>query len=65
MNPVLHEIAGTTTGGWIAGLMTAIFLFFFTAWALWAWWPSNRDRLQALGRMPLDDDRDQPVGGEA
>ncbi len=65
MNPVLHEIASTTSGGWIAGGMTAIFLFFFTAWAAWAWWPANKARFQAMGRMPLDDDRTLADGGEA
>ncbi len=65
MNPVLHEIASTTSGGMIAGTMTAIFLFFFTGWALWAWAPSNRGRFQAASRMPLDDDGERTVGGEA
>ena len=65
MNPVLHEIASTTTGGWIAGTMTAVFLFFFTGWAAWAWWPANKARFQEASRMPLDDDPSHAVGGEA
>lgn len=56
MNPVLHEIASTTSLGWLAGVMTGIFLFFFSGWAAWAWWPGNRGRLEAAGRMPLDDE---------
>lgn len=65
MNPVLTEIASTSSGGWIAGGMTAIFLFFFTGWAAWAWWPGNKARFQAASRMPLDDDHSPALGGEA
>ena len=62
MNEVLREIASTSSLGWVAGVMTAVFLFFFMAWTLWAWWPGNRARLDAAARLVLDDDS---VGGEA
>ena len=33
---------------WLMGIFLAI--------AVWAYWPSNKRRLQAHGRIPLDDD---------
>ena len=62
MNPVLTEIASTTSAGWVAGVMTALFLMFFVGWAVWAWWPANQGRMSAMSRLPLEDDS---FGGEA
>ena len=30
----------------------------FAAICVWAWWPSNRQRLNALGSIPLEEDAD-------
>jgi len=40
----------------------------FTALLLWVYWPSRRERLEALGEIPFDDDNKQrpaPARGEA
>jgi cbb3-type cytochrome oxidase subunit 3 len=36
---------------WVVWLMGV-----FIAIGLWAYWPSNKQRFQAHGRIPLDDD---------
>ncbi len=54
MNPV-RDAAATAAYGWLPGAMTVAFLVFFVAWAVWAYLPSNRARLEAAGRLPLDD----------
>ncbi|NJM26946.1 MAG: cbb3-type cytochrome c oxidase subunit 3 [Bacteroidia bacterium] len=36
---------------WVVWLMGV-----FLAIAVWAYWPRNKDRLQAHARIPLDDD---------
>lgn len=56
MSDVLKAVGATSELGWLAGGMTATFLFFFFAWALWAWWPSNRALMASAAQMPLDDD---------
>lgn len=38
------------------GLMTILFLVVFLGWALWAWHPANRDRMQRAAAMPLEDE---------
>ncbi len=37
------------------GYMTIVFFTSFVGWTLWAWWPSNKETMDAAGRMPLDD----------
>jgi cytochrome c oxidase cbb3-type subunit 4 len=34
------------------------FALLFVGIVAWAFWPSNKARLEAQGRVPLDDDRD-------
>ncbi len=55
MNPIKDAVAGAADYGWIPGVMTLAFLLFFVAWVLWAWWPSNRQLMEAAARLPLDD----------
>ena len=38
---------------WLMGIFLAI--------AVWAYWPRNRQRLEAHARIPLDDDERTPV----
>lgn len=33
------------------------FMLLFVGIVAWAFWPSNRERLERQGRIPLDDDR--------
>ena len=56
MNTVFKAAAATVQGGWLMGGMTAFFLFFFLAWAWWAWRPSARALMAAAAAMPLDDE---------
>lgn len=40
---------------WMGAGLTTSFLLFFTAWLIWAYWPKNRARMEAYGRIPFDD----------
>ena len=55
MNPVFRAAAETIPNGWIMGVTTLFFLATFLGWAIWAWLPQNRSRLEAAARLPLDD----------
>lgn len=55
MNHITQAVASTASLGWVAGVMTAVFLLFFIGWTAWAWWPSNRARMDAAARLPFDD----------
>ena len=55
MNHVLHDIAATTTGDVLLGVMTVVFLVFYVAWTLWAWSPKNRALMNESAYMPLDE----------
>ena len=56
MNEVTHVAAASHTLEWLGTTMTVAFFAFFVGWIVWAWWPSNRARLDAMARIPLDDD---------
>jgi cbb3-type cytochrome oxidase subunit 3 len=56
MNPVLKAAAESVQFAWVMGLMTILFLVVFLGWALWAWQPANRDRMQRAAAMPLEDE---------
>lgn len=58
MNPLVEAARAGLTDGWLMGVMTVVFFFFFVGWTLWAWWPSNRETMDAAARMPFDDDTD-------
>ncbi len=66
-NPVIAEagqvLAQSSAEGLLMGVMTAAFLTFFLGWAIWAWLPSNRQKMEAAARMPLDDEH--PDGAPA
>jgi cbb3-type cytochrome oxidase subunit 3 len=53
MNPVLQEGVRSIQLGWIAGVMTIVFIAFFVGWTYWAFAPANRDRLDVAARLPL------------
>lgn len=57
MNPLIEAARQAVTDGWIMGAMTVFFLLFFIAYAIWAWWPSNRRHMDEMARAPLDDER--------
>lgn len=40
---------------WLGSGLTVAFVFFFAAWAWWAWRPANRARMEAFARIPFDD----------
>ncbi|MES2642785.1 MAG: cbb3-type cytochrome c oxidase subunit 3 [Myxococcota bacterium] len=41
---------------WMGAALTTSFLLFFVAWTVWAYWPGNRARMEANGRIPFDGD---------
>ena len=41
------------------GVMTAVFLAVFVGWAWYAWNPRNRDLMNEMAAMPLNDGGDQ------
>jgi cbb3-type cytochrome oxidase subunit 3 len=56
MNPVFRAASESANDMWLMGMMTAIFLAFFVGWTVWAWWPTNRQKMIDAARIPLDDD---------
>ena len=41
-----------------AGIISLLFFFiFFTVIAVWAYRPSNREQMEAWGRLPFEDDQ--------
>jgi cbb3-type cytochrome oxidase subunit 3 len=55
MDPIIEMARQSLTQGWLMGGMTLFFFASFLGWTLWAWWPGNRDTLEAAARMPLDE----------
>ncbi len=53
MNPVLHEGVRNIQLGWIAGVMTIVFVAIFIGWACWACAAGNRERFEAARQLPL------------
>ena len=56
LNPVFQAAAERTELGWLLGATTLFFLLAFVAWTVWVMSPTNRDRMEAWGRLPLEDD---------
>jgi cbb3-type cytochrome oxidase subunit 3 len=42
----------------IALLVLVTFTASFTGICIWAFWPSNRQRLKGYGRIPLNEEKD-------
>ncbi|RMH18505.1 MAG: cbb3-type cytochrome c oxidase subunit 3 [Gemmatimonadetes bacterium] len=59
MNTLLKHAASTVELGWVAGLMTALFLVFFLGWIVWAYAPSNRARMERAAQLPFLDEGDE------
>lgn len=64
-DPVIRLAAETTDKGWLLGLTTLFFLLSFVGWAVWAYHPALRSSWEACGRIPLEDEDDRRVGGDA
>lgn len=54
MNPAFQAAAETARLGWIMGVMTLVFLLFFTGWTWWAFSRRNAARMEEASRMPFD-----------
>ena len=54
MNPLINEAQNIVQGGWLLGLMTAVFFATFLYWFWYAYAPSHKERLEDLGNMPFD-----------
>ena len=59
MNPVFHAAAQSAQLGWVMGVMTAVFLGVFLAWAWYAWNPANKAMMNEMAAMPLSDGGDE------
>ena len=55
MNTVTRTAAAAVEGGWLLGVMTAVFLVFFIGWVVWAYSPSRRAELDAHAELPFTD----------
>ncbi len=55
MNPIYRSAAELLQGGEVMGAMTIMFVFFFIAWAAWAWAPRNRALMDSARSIPLED----------
>jgi len=55
VNPVLQAAAEQVRLGWLLGLTTVVFLAWFVGWTVWAYLPSNRERMEEAARMPFMD----------
>jgi len=51
----MAEIYAAIKSLWVVWLMGV-----FAAIAVWAYWPRNKQRFEAHGRIPLDDDAPPP-----
>ncbi len=63
MNPVFNAARDAHELGWLGTSMTVLFFLFFAGWVVWTYRPSAKAQLEALGRIPLDDEPSR--GGEA
>lgn len=55
MNTVTRAAAETIQGGWVLGIMTALFLVFFVAWTVWAYSPKRKAQFEDAARLPFAD----------
>lgn len=55
MNPLLQEAAGAVQGGWIMGVMTAVFLAAFLGWVWYAYTPRHKELMDEMAQMPFSD----------
>jgi cbb3-type cytochrome oxidase subunit 3 len=59
VNPVFRAAAESAQLGWVMGLMTVVFLGVFLAWTWYAWNPANKQLMQDMAAMPLNDGGDE------
>ena len=55
MNPVFKAASEALTMGWLMGIMTLLFMTFFSLWVWWAYRPSNREAMAAAAQLPFDE----------
>jgi len=53
---VLKEGATLATMGESMAVMTVVFMAIMIAWTMWTWWPSRRGIMDAVSRLPLEED---------
>ncbi len=63
MSQLTHAAGEATQLGWVMGLTTVGFFCFFLGWVVYVALPRQSRALDAMARLPLDDDRAAP-GGE-
>ena len=59
MNPVFLAAAESARLGWVMGVMTVVFLGVFLGWTWYAWNPANKQLMQDMAAMPLNDGGDE------
>ncbi|MDP2470462.1 MAG: cbb3-type cytochrome c oxidase subunit 3 [Candidatus Palauibacterales bacterium] len=55
MNPLIQQAAGSIGLGWLATIMTVLFLTAFLAWVWYACTPRNRQKFEDASRMPFEE----------
>lgn len=55
MNPVIAGAAASVSMGWLAGLMTIVFLACFLGWVWYAYNPQRRELMDEAARIPFLD----------
>lgn len=63
-DPVIQAAQQAANDGLLLGIMTVFFFGFFAAYAVWAWWPGNREHMEKMASAPLDDDIPSAEGGK-
>ena len=64
MNPLINQAAQTVEGGWLLGVMTAVFLLTFLYWLWYAYAPGHKERMEAAGWLPFEDTSNLASNGD-
>lgn len=60
MNPIFHAAKDAHDLGGLGAAMTVAFFVCFLGWTWWAYRPAHREQMEAYGRIPLEEDGEQP-----
>ncbi len=58
MNPLIREASQAIGQGWLAGILTILFMVAFFAWVWYAYAPANRKKFEAAAKLPFEDGGD-------
>lgn len=58
MNPLIEQASEAIGLGWMATIMTLLFVVAFCAWVWYAFTPANRQKFEDAARLPFDEGGD-------